>query len=173
MSLIISVYVGEGIVMAGDSRSSFNTAYKTIGVDGNPEKEVYHHSIHVSDTTYKTFVTNSHVGILTCGDASIKGVPLVQFIENYIRLHDDDNVENIAYTVGDYFRGIDPQLNVHFIVAGYMQQENETYEQRVYHIMTAENIVTMKNTPGVQGASLGWSCRCIKSTNAKYSIQNQ
>ena len=44
MSLVISVYVGEGIVLAGDSRSSFNAAYKTIGKDGHPEKEVANRS---------------------------------------------------------------------------------------------------------------------------------
>lgn len=152
MSLVISVYVGEGIVLAGDSRSSFNTAYKTIGKDGNPEKEIHHHSIHVSDTTYKVFVTNSHVGILTCGDASVLGIPIVQFIENYIRMHNDDNVDNIAHTIGNYFHAIDPLLNTHFIIAGYIQKENATYEQRIYQVFTAENIVNKRNEAGRQGA---------------------
>lgn len=152
MSLVISVYVGEGIVLAGDSRSSFNAAYKTIGKDGHPEKEVHHHSIHVSDTTYKVFVTNSHVGILTCGDASVLGIPIVQFIENYIRLHNEDDVDNIANTIGDYFHSIDSNLNTHFIVAGYIQKENATYEQRIYQIFTAEKIINANNKPGTQGA---------------------
>ena len=122
MSLVISVYVGEGIVLAGDSRSSFNAAYKTIGKDGHPEKEV-----HVSDTTYKVFVTDSHVGILTCGDASVSGVPIVQFIENFIRLHNEDDVDHVAHSIGEYFHAIDPHLNTHFIVAGYIQNEDSTY----------------------------------------------
>lgn len=152
MSLVISVYVGEGIVLAGDSRSSFNAAYKTIGKDGHPEKEVHHHSIHVSDTTYKVFVTNSHVGILTCGDASVLGIPIVQFIENYIRLHNEDDVDKIAHSIGDYFHAIDSHLNTHFIVAGYIQNEDSTFEQRVYQVFTAEEMVNPRNEVGRQGA---------------------
>ncbi len=106
MSLVISVYVGEGIVLAGDSRSSFNAAYKTIGKDGHPEKEVHHHSIHVSDTTYKVFVTNSHVGILTCGDASVLGIPIVQFIENYITAEEMVNPRNEVGRQGAIWDGI-------------------------------------------------------------------
>jgi len=152
MSLVICVYVGEGIVLAGDSRSTFNTTDKTVGENGKPEREIYHHSIHVSDTTYKVFVTNSHVGILTCGDASIMGIPIVQFIENYIRLHNEENVDTIANTIGEYFRTIDSNLNTHFIVAGYVQKEDSTYEQHVYQIFTTENVVKRQNDTGRQGA---------------------
>lgn len=152
MSLVISVYVGEGIVLAGDSRSSFNTTHKTAGKDGTPEKEIHHHSIHVSDTSYKVFVTNSHVGILTCGDASVLGIPIVQFMENFIRQYDNSNVDEIANEIGRYFHSIDANLNTHFIVAGYMQKEDSSYEQRVYQVLTAEQTVNLKNISGIQGA---------------------
>lgn len=152
MSLVICVYVGEGIVLAGDSRSSYNAAYKTIGKDGHPEKEVHHHSIHVSDTTYKVFVTNSNVGILTCGDASISGIPIVQFIENYIRIHNDDSVDIIAHSIGNYFHAIDSHLNTHFIVAGYIQNDDATFEQRVYQVLTMEKTVNTRNEIWKQGA---------------------
>ena len=152
MSLVISVYVGEGIVLAGDSRSSFNAAYRTIGKDGHLEKEVHHHSIHVSDTTYKVFVTKSHVGILTCGDASVLGIPIVQYIENYIRTHNDDDVDEVAHSIGKYFHTIDSHLNTHFLVAGYMQKDDSIFEQRVYQVFTAEEMVNLRNEIGRQGA---------------------
>lgn len=152
MSLVICVFVAEGIVLAGDSRSSFNTTFKTSGKDGNPDKEVYHHSVHVSDTTYKVFVTDSHVGILTCGDASVAGLPIVQFIEDFIRLHNEDDVDVIAKSIGSYFHAIDSHLHTNFIIAGYSQNDSNTYEQRVYKISLADEQKDPQNVVIKQGA---------------------
>lgn len=77
MSFIITVYTSEGIVMASDSRSTYNFT-KQLG-NGNFETLC---GAQITDTTYKTFQCNEHIGISTCGDASINQTPIAGYIEN-------------------------------------------------------------------------------------------
>lgn len=79
MSLIIALYLGEGIVMASDSRTTYNTT--TTNPNGSI---ICDHGIHSSDSTYKTFLTNRGVGISTCGQASINNKPIAGYIEDLI-----------------------------------------------------------------------------------------
>ena len=128
MSFVISIYVKEGIVLASDSRTTFS-AVQTI----QPQKEgetpsvVNHLGVHISDTNYKTFVTSNHVGITTCGDASIKDALL------------------------PYFKRIEPGLKSIFTVAGYKYVKENQYEQKVYVINTQRGKVESLNTTA-QGA---------------------
>jgi len=53
MSLIIALYLGEGIVMASDSRTTYNSTIT------NPDGSIIcDHGVHFSDSTYKTFLPN-------------------------------------------------------------------------------------------------------------------
>ncbi len=116
MSLIITTYVREGIVLSSDSRLSVDNASKGIN------------SITQTDSHHKTFVTNNGVGISTCGTAGIKSVPLSGFIESFISedLGDsDDKVEEVVDKLILYFKDLDSTLNTTFHVAGYDEEEVE------------------------------------------------
>ena len=152
MSFVIAIYVKEGIVMASDSRTTFSTN-NTIP----PQKEgdapivVNNFGVHISDTNYKTFVTTNHVGITTCGDACIKGLPITGYIESFIREYDSADVETIANALLPYFMKIEPNLKSVFTVAGYKYVKENQYEQKVYVIRTQRGVVEPLDTTS-QGA---------------------
>ncbi len=127
MSLIICVHVEEGIVLAGDSRSSYN---KT---DGN----ITQVGVHTTNTTNKVFSCPNNVGIAVCGDASVNGNPISGFVESFIRERIDEktDIENIPRLIKDYFKDLDQNLNTTFVIAGYKRQ-NEKYIKKIYRIRT-------------------------------------
>ena len=78
MSLIITVYVREGIVMAADSRLTLNFPRTA------PNGQTNILSITSSDSAKKLFLSPNDIGIATCGPADIGGVPIAGFIESFI-----------------------------------------------------------------------------------------
>ena len=152
MSFVIAIYVKEGIVMASDSRTTFSTVEKIQPKnEGESPAVVNHLGVHVSDTNYKSFVTSNHVGITTCGDASIKGQPITGYLEAFIREYDTADVETIANALLPYFRAIEPNLNSIFTVAGYKYVKENQYEQKVFVINTKQGAIESLNTTA-QGA---------------------
>lgn len=145
MSLIIALYLGEGIVMASDSRTTYNTT--TTNPDGSI---ICDHGIHFSDSTYKTFLTKNGVGISTCGDASISNKPIAGFIEDFISEHQEDDIDIIKDAIIPYFKNLDSNINTHFIIGGYHITEDK-YEQKLYRIYTATNEIKPLDTT-IQGA---------------------
>lgn len=152
MSFVIAIYVKEGIVLASDSRTTFNST-KTLPPqkEGDLPSVVNQLGVHISDTNYKSFVTTNHVGITTCGDASIKGLPITGYIESFIREYDSADVETIANALLPYFKTIEPNLKSVFTVAGYKYVKENQYEQKVYVINTQRGTVEALNTTA-QGA---------------------
>lgn len=129
MSFIITVYTNEGIVMASDSRITYTN---TITLPNGTIKERV--GIQITDSTYKTFLCNNHVGISTCGASSIKGSPISGYIEQFIaeRVNEDSSVEDIVQQVVDYFSSVAPSLGTNFIVAGYNKNDPLPHISRVY-----------------------------------------
>src|SRR4051794_36271795 len=111
MTFIMTVYANEGIVMASDSRLTVSrvldnasnsapaapeattpeaTTPEATTPDPNatpaPAKDPVEIRLDVvqSDANYKTFLAPNNIGISTCGDASIGGVPLAGYIEAFI-----------------------------------------------------------------------------------------
>ena len=127
MSLIICVHVEEGIVLAGDSRSSYN---KT---DGN----ITQVGVHTTNTTNKVFSCPNKVGIAVCGDASVKGIPISGFVESFIRekIKEETDVEEMPNLVKTYFKNLDQNLNTTFVIAGYKKQ-NEKYIPKIFRVRT-------------------------------------
>ena len=78
MSLIVSVYVNEGIVMASDSRLTLTIPNQIIG------PIVAENAIPFSDSTYKTFSCPNGSGISACGNASYNNKPIAGYIEQFI-----------------------------------------------------------------------------------------
>lgn len=144
MSFIISVYTHEGIVMAADSRLTLNAKVS----QGETDKEI---SFEFSNSTSKLFCTKKAVGISTCGDAGIGSTPIAGYIEQFVVKNQEENVDSLASKLLAHFRGLNPNLNTTFHVAGYTAKG----EQKLYFVSTADNASKQVNPAGFQGAQ--WS----------------
>ena len=133
MSFIIAIYVGEGIVLASDSRTTYNTTINNK--DGSTTIQL---GTHFTDTAYKTFCTPKGVGISTCGNASINGIPIASFIERFIDTNQDLDVIGIKDNIVTYFNTICPDLDTVFFVAGYSVAEGKAEKQKLYRITTID-----------------------------------
>lgn len=152
MSFIITIYLKEGIVMASDSRTTFNNQ-ETIPAtkDGDVPITLMQYGVNSSDTNYKTFVTVNNVGISTCGDASINGEPITGYIESFLREYNSAEVDTVANSILSYFNEIAPKLTSIFIIAGYKYIKENQYTQMVYVVSTKDGTVEMVDTT-FQGA---------------------
>ncbi|MDD3171010.1 MAG: hypothetical protein PHO86_01695 [Bacilli bacterium] len=133
MSLIICVHVNEGIVLASDSRSTYNNNFK------KDNKEIVQIGTNITDTTDKTFLCPNKTGISTCGDSSINGHPIAGYIQSFIlnKLTKDTRIDDMPQMILDYFKELSPTLKTIFFVVGYQKYENH-YEQRIYDVNTRE-----------------------------------
>lgn len=115
MSLIITLYTREGIVMASDSRLTLNAE------QGTPDGKKVLLAAGMSDSNYKTFLAPNKVGISTFGQAGIKGAPIAGYIDTFIREHVEESqtVTKIADNLNRYFREFKPIPDAGFHVAGY------------------------------------------------------
>ncbi|SCZ78146.1 hypothetical protein [Acidaminobacter hydrogenoformans] len=115
MSLIVCVFVGEGIVLASDSRSTYNRVEET------KEKKIQTLGIHTTDTTYKTFLCPNNIGISVCGEVSIDNKPMTGYIEAFIReqMGPDTDIDTVPEALIQYFNTFKDVPNSNFFVAGY------------------------------------------------------
>ena len=145
MSFIITVYTNEGIVMASDSRITYNNT-QTMP-DGTIQKNI---GVQITDTAYKTFICNSRIGLSACGDASINSAPIAGYIEDFIskNITEDSSVEEISQKILDYFSNCAPKLDANFFIAGYNKDDEKQYVSRVYTLK--KQIVPEKTD--IQGA---------------------
>lgn len=136
MSFIITVYTNEGIVMASDSRITYNNSHQLP--DGTKEINI---GVQITDTAYKTFQCNSRIGLSACGAASINGVSIAGYIEDFIsqKVSQNDDVEKISQELISYFSQFIPIPSANFIIAGYNLSDNKQHINRVY---LAENKIT-------------------------------
>lgn len=134
MSLIVTVWTNEGIVMGSDSRVSFSSLLA-------PNIPVNVQTGHYFDTQEKTFICPNNCGISTCGAASLQKKNITGYIKEYIETQviSTTSVHDTAYNLQTYIQGIDSVAEVHFIVAGYDTQTNGTKVQEVYWIVTGAN----------------------------------
>lgn len=117
MSFIITVHTYEGIIMASDSRSTGSII--KMNIDGSIQHAL---GSQITDTTYKTFLFNSRIGISTCGEGAINNIPITGYIERFIVEKSNDKgitVESVAEELRRYFTELSPNSQIHFIVAGY------------------------------------------------------
>lgn len=149
MSLIVTVFVNEGIVMASDSRCTYNRTEKNTKLNTTVHKL----GVHTNNSTIKTFLCPNGNGISVCGEASIKGIPITGFIENFIRENVDKttDIDDIPQKVIDYFSTFSPKPNAIFTLAGY-HKENDNLVQRIYKIRLHDNHIEKIKTEN-QGAT--------------------
>ena len=133
MTFIITVYCNEGIVMACDSRLTLSRTFVNENQFKGQQTQVLMDIVQ-SDANFKIFLAPNDVGIMTCGDASIDGVPLAGYIEAFIDeeiaqvlnspVEDDDTVEGlevdqIADNLLQYFQKMKGPPATTFHVSGY------------------------------------------------------
>lgn len=149
MSLIISVYVREGIVMAADSRLTLTIPQAPVG--GQPHTL----SIATSDSAKKLFLAPNNVGIATCGAADIGGVPIAGFVESFIVEKVKGhalNAEQVANELKVYFSALPVRPGTLFHVAGYAPS-GASLDQTVFFVDPAANAIVRLNPPSRQGAN--------------------
>lgn len=151
MSLIMTVYVREGIVMAADSRLTLAVPKPATG---GVQQMV---SITSSDSATKVFLASESVGIATFGVAGIGGVPLAGFIDSFIvekvrgKGLDPTSVANEVLT---YFKNQGVKQATQFHVAGYAKTDG-VLTQHVLSVDLDQQTVTQLNPPNQQGANWG------------------
>lgn len=130
MSLIVTVWTTEGIVMGSDSRISFSSQ-----IISNIPMQIQ--TGHFFDTQEKTFMCPNNCGISTCGAASLQGKNITGFIYDFInnQIISTTSVKDTAINLKNYIMGIDPNVEMHFIVSGYDNINNQELLS-VYHIIT-------------------------------------
>ena len=141
MSLIVTVYVPEGIVMASDSRQSITIARK------KPTGEEFKVETVNSDAVTKTFLLKQQqVGISNFGEDLLGGVPMPSYIKAFIEeeLAADDDVIAIAKKLVQYFKNSFPKADVGFHVTGY-KKEGKTSVPYVYHCHVGKGAVERRN----------------------------
>ncbi len=149
MSFIITLYVREGIVMASDSRLTLSTKVQQGG------REVIHTGVGLSDSTYKTFLTLTNIGISFFGAPDVQGVPITGYIESFIsdEVHRRDYaVDEVPQALVDYFGALEVPPDSGFLVAGY-KVEDGVAEQQVWEANVKTGNVTRVNRPNQWGAA--------------------
>ena len=148
MSLIITLHVREGIVMASDSRITLTrTDRDTEG------RNIVHSAVSQTDSVNKTFLTKEGIGISIFGAADINGVPISGFIESFIREELEGqsvDVSEAPAKIIDYFNKLAPGIDTHFHIAGYRSNE-----QQVWSAQVKSKKVTRLNATPHPGASWG------------------
>lgn len=139
MSLIVSLYVPEGLVMAGDSRLTLSWTHKTPTGDQL-------HSVPASDSNTKVFNIKNKFGIATFGAADIKGVPIAGFIYQFVEemLNDQTTIDVVPQLLLDYFGERFDYPATHFHAMGYMM-ENGISVPHVYIINIASKQIQRVN----------------------------
>jgi len=155
MTLAITVYVPEGIVMATDSRQIVKIEGKTS------EGREFKVETVASDSVTKTFLLEQQgVGISAFGKNILDGIPIAGHIKNFIeeKLTVSDDVESIPRKLIDYFRGLFPDAPTGFHVAGY-KKAGRISVPYVYYCHVAENTIQRRNirTDGSIAYGAAWS----------------
>jgi len=148
MSIVITTFVPEGIVLAADSRVTMN--WPSV-IEGKPNINF----TQVSDTSHKVFLINQRIGLATHGDACIEGVPMASFINQFIdqRVLPTDEVDVVAKKVLEYFRNLESDLSTFFYVVGYKKVADQS-EQHIYLVDIKGNQQTRTNH-GTEGTFFG------------------
>ena len=133
MSLIVSVYVNEGIVMASDSRLTLTVSNQIMG------PIIAQNSIPFSDSTYKTFICPNGCGISSCGNASYNNKPIAGYIEQFISgLNKKTKISEIPQMLIDYFNALNKDAVTIFQVCGY-ETDHDNMIQKAYRVFTGQN----------------------------------
>lgn len=149
MSLIVTVHVQEGIVMASDSRLTIDRTRT------ENQKIVIDRGISQSDTNNKIFLAANNFGISMFGQATINSIPISGFVESFINeniIENKTDIDDVPQLLVDYFRRMNPVPDTGFHVAGYKMIENKKV-QKVWRVFIINgNKIEIVPTQQQQGA---------------------
>lgn len=130
MSLIISIYVNEGIVMASDSRVSFSSSLPVVPMN----IQTGHHF----DSEEKTFLCPNGTGISACGDASINKKSIAGIIKSFIKqtIQINTSVTDTALSLLSFFKKLSPDLDATFHVCGFERGNSDSFISKAYRVTT-------------------------------------
>ncbi len=160
MSLIITIYTSEGVVMASDSRTTFT---KDSNITG-----------HFTDNAYKTFLCPNKCGISHCGASSIGDKMLAGLIDNFIMnsVSELTTISDTAHKLKDYVESLDSKKKCTFHVAGY-EETYYGYKLFKYHVTTGPNGKVEENTNEGSGAFWDGEIDVLsKIINASFACNN-
>lgn len=151
MSLVVVLYVPEGIVLAGDSRLTLNWT-------SNNGQILQANSITASDSNSKIFTIREKFGLGTFGNADINGIPISGFINKFIeeKVGEETSIDEVPQLLLDFFGSFgNPQTT--FYTCGY-KIENGISIPYAYIVsignQTFKRINAEKNGP-INGANWG------------------
>ncbi len=166
MSLVVTVYAREGIVMAADSRL---TLAFSRNLPGTPPHTV---SVTSSDSARKLFLTPNNIGISTYGVAAVNGAPIAGVVESFIIEQLKNNPlppKETADALLAYFQGIGVIQQTSFHVCGYRKTGN-TLQQEVVTVELAAAAVAIQNPSGQQGAYWGGEIDVFQRLTANVAL---
>lgn len=141
MSLVVTVFIPEGVVMAGDSRLTLT--YQERRKESEPPMTVEYQVV-LSDNAYKIVALEkagaSGVGIATFGSTIIDNMPVARYVRRFERseVREGDSVATIAERMLNYFQTRFPDVSIGFHVCGY-QYEAEYRVPHVYFCHTTKD----------------------------------
>lgn len=146
MSLIVTVYVNDGIIMASDSRTTLTNTLKEGG-------STIVNNFPLSDSTFKTFLCCNNCGISTCGAASYNNKPIAGFIEKFFKdfIKKETPVMDMPQMLLDYFDKINNKSVSVFHVCGYENKDGGV-QQHIYRVVTGEKKMINEIPNATQGA---------------------
>ena len=129
MSLLITMYVPEGIVLSGDSRLTVNWSEK------NNKGQEINYSVNGSDNYNKIFNIQNKFGLGSFGTADIKGIPVSGFINEFIeeKIQENTEINEIPPKLHEFFGQKYNYPDVNFYLSGY-KTENGISIPYVYFI---------------------------------------
>ena len=145
MTLIITICVRDGIVMASDSRLTFNVTQQV------QNQQVTQLAIAQSDTNYKTFLMQNKIGISVFGQAELSGVPISGFIETFINTLPQTLISQVPQHLLHYLRNLPGPPNTYFHIAGYENNNQGIPEQHLYDVDILHNSFNRIHSPAVWG----------------------
>ena len=114
MSLIVTTYAPEGIILAGDSRLTLNWNKEVNGKNTN-------YSITASDTNNKVFQIKDKFGLATFGTADINGIPISGYINQFIeeKIEAKTEIDEIPKYLHEFFGDSLGKPHTLFYLCGY------------------------------------------------------
>jgi len=164
MSLIVTVYVPEGLVMAADSRLTLEFQL------AQPQGPAKNHSVPSSDSTHKVFLAPNRIGISTFGAAAVGTTPTGPLVEAFAAKELEPATkppDEVADLLLSHFRTFAGPPATRFHVAGYKDTE-----QLVLEVDVAGNAVKRLNTSG-PGAAWGGEADALSRLLSKVGSLDQ
>jgi len=119
MSLVVSIFVPEGIVLSSDSRVIINTSTKVNEI-------VERNASVLSDSVKKVKILKNKFGIAAYGQVSLRNLPVLEHIEIFENqcLTNETEIDKVPNILLDFFTKNFEDVNTIFYVAGYKNENN-------------------------------------------------